>query len=89
MATGLLLLAMLALGANALTPQTYDLMQLAIDTNAQAWATFLDSIPVRCLITNTTRSSVAGSPDQHAQGHVGGLHPFRNLALHASAFEHA
>lgn len=92
MATGLLpLLAMLALGADALTPQSYDLVQLAMETNAQAWETFLDSIPVRHLITNTTAykdrhpTSVAGVPEQHAQEHVGRLHPFRNLALHASA----
>ena len=52
MATGLLLLlAMLALGADALTPQTYDLVQLAIEANPQAWETFLDSVPVRLLST--------------------------------------
>ena len=52
MATGLLLLlATLALGADALKPQTYDLMQLAIEANAQAWEAFLDNIPVRPFTT--------------------------------------
>ncbi len=89
MATGLLLLAMLALGADALTPQTYDLVQLAIETNPQAWETFLGSIPVRLLITNTTPfkdrqpTCGAGLPKQHAHGHAWGLHPFCNVALHA------
>ena len=43
----LLMLALLALGADALSPWDFDLVQLAVETNPKAWSTFLENVPVR------------------------------------------